>query len=69
MYHKKGIGNIYKEIAKGIKDRGAEVIFNCEISDMRKIHHAAARVHTEITNLGYQKLILASNAATAPSLA
>ncbi len=34
MYHKKGIGNIYKEIAKGIKDRGAEVIFDCEISDI-----------------------------------
>ena len=34
MYHKNGIGNIYKEIAKGIKERGAEVIFNCEISDI-----------------------------------
>ena len=34
MYNKNGIGNTYEEIAKRIKERGAEVIFNCNISNI-----------------------------------
>ena len=34
MYHKNGIGNVYEAIAKGIKDRGGEVIFNSKISSI-----------------------------------
>ena len=42
MYHKNGIGNVYKAIAEGIKNRGGETIFNCklqniEISDNNKV--------------------------------
>ena len=34
MYHKNGIGNVYEAIAKGIKDRGGETIFNSKISSI-----------------------------------
>ena len=42
MYHKDGIGNVYKTIAEGIKNRGGEIIFNCkiqniDISDNKKV--------------------------------
>jgi protoporphyrinogen oxidase len=34
MYHKNGIGNVYKEIAKGIQDRGGEIIYNSKIKNI-----------------------------------
>ena len=34
MYHKNGIGNVFQSIAKGIEDRGGEIIYNCKIQDI-----------------------------------
>ena len=34
MYHKDGIGSVYQSIAKGIRNRGGEIIFSCKIKDI-----------------------------------
>ncbi len=34
MYHENGIGNVFESMAKAIKDRGGETIYNCKIKDI-----------------------------------